>query len=418
MAMRRVVVTGMGAVTPLGNNVATTWENIKQGKSGVGKISLFDATGYPVQIAAEVKNFSLDSYGVDRKLARKMARFSKFLMGACLEAIQDAGYDKESFGKDNSGIVTGIGIGGFDALEDGFKKYFDPALGVSRIPPLTAPLMLENEAAANVSMLLGIHGPAWTLSTACASVTDSLGLAFDMIRSGRIDVCLGSGTEATITGFSIGCFQMLQALVPNFNETPEKASRPFDKNRNGFVMAEGAATLVLEELEHAKKRGAKIYAEVAGYGSSSDAYHITAPTPDGSGGTLCIERALKDASISANEVQYYNAHGTSTQANDVAETKMIKSAFGEHARQLKISSTKSMTGHMIGAAGVIEALFCVKAIQDNFIPPTINLDEPDIENGCDLDYTPNVGVQAKVDIASSVSLGFGGHNGCVILKRV
>ncbi|MBQ9494604.1 MAG: beta-ketoacyl-ACP synthase II [Treponema sp.] len=417
MSQRRVVITGMGAITPLGNDVAKTWAHIREGKSGIGKITLFDATDYQVQIAAEVKDFSLEQCGVDRKLTRKMARFTKFLTGACIEAVRDAGYDNESFGKDNSGIVTGIGIGGFDALEDGFKKYFDPRFGVNRIPPLTAPLMLENEAAANVSMMLGIHGPVWTLSTACASGTDSLGLAFDMIRSGRVDVCLGSGTEATITGFSIGCFQQLQALVAAFNDTPEKASRPFDKNRAGFVMAEGAAVLVLEELEHAKKRGAKIYAELAGYGSSSDAYHITAPTPDGSGGTLCIERALSDAGISGSAVHYYNAHGTSTQANDVAETKMIKRAFGGHAYKMKVSSTKSMTGHMIGAAGVIEALFCVKAIQENFAPPTINLDEPDIENGCDLDYVPHKGVETQIDVAASVSLGFGGHNGCVIIKR-
>ncbi|MBQ9630559.1 MAG: beta-ketoacyl-[Treponema sp.] len=239
MDKRRVVVTGLGAVTPLGNDVKTTWENIRCGKSGVGKISLFDASAYPVQIAAEVKNFSLESYGIDRKLGRKMARFSKFLIASCLEAINDASYEKDEFGKDNSGIVCGIGIGGFDAIEEGFKKYFDPRFGVSRIPPLTAPLMLENEAAANVSMLLGITGPAWTLSTACASGTDSIGLAFDLIRSGRIDTCLASGTESTITGFSIGCFQQLQALVSSFNDEPERASRPFDKSRNGFVMAEG-----------------------------------------------------------------------------------------------------------------------------------------------------------------------------------
>jgi 3-oxoacyl-[acyl-carrier-protein] synthase II len=417
MSQRRVVITGLGAVTPLGNTVEETWAGIRAGKSGAGPVTLFDAADYPVKIAAEVKNFSLDAYGLDHKVIRKMARFTRFLTAACIQAVRNAGYDDVSFGEDNSGIVTGIGIGGYDAIESGFKKYFDPYSGVNRIPPLTAPMMLENEAAANVSMLLGIHGPAWTLSTACASGTDSLGLAMDMIRSGRIDVCLGSGTEACITGFSVGCFQVLQALAPTFNDCPQKASRPFDKNRNGFVMAEGAAVLVLEELEHARKRGAHIYAELAGYGSSSDAYHITAPAPDGSYGALCIERALNDAGVKPEDVQYYNAHGTSTQANDVTETKMIKLAFGGHASKMKISSTKSMTGHMIGAAGVIEALFCVKAINDSFFPPTINLDEPDIEGGCDLDYVPNKGVEGRIDVAASASLGFGGHNGCVIIKR-
>ena len=287
----------------------------------------------------------------------------------------------------------------------------------SRLPPLTAPMMLQNEAAANVSMLLGVHGPVWTISTACASGTDAIGLASDLIRSGRVDVCIGSGTEACITGFSIGCFQVLQALASSFNDCPEKASRPFDKARDGFVMAEGSAALVLEELEHAKKRGARIYAEIAGYGSSSDAYHITAPSPDGSGGALCIERAFADAGMQPSSVQYYNAHGTSTQANDETETKMIKRAFGDHAYTLAVSSTKSMTGHMIGAAGLIEALFCVKAIGDGFAPPTMNLDEPDVEHGCDLDYVPNKGRKMRIDAAASVSLGFGGHNGCVIVKR-
>ena len=371
---RRVVITGLGAVTPLGNDVASTWAGIKAGKSGIGKITLFDASDYPVKIAAEVKDFSLDAYGLDHKVVRKMARFTRFLTAASLQAVRDAGYDESSFGQDVSGIVNGVGIGGYDAIEDGFKKYCDPRFGVSRLPPLTAPMMLQNEAAANVSMLLGVHGPVWTISTACASGTDAIGLASDLIRSGRVDVCIGSGTEACITGFSIGCFQVLQALASSFNDCPEKASRPFDKARDGFVMAEGSAALVLEELEHAKKRGARIYAEIAGYGSSSDAYHITAPAPDGSGGALCIERAFADAGMQPSSVQYYNAHGTSTQANDETETKMIKRAFGDHAYTLAVSSTKSMTGHMIGAAGLIEALFCVKAIGDGFAPPTRKLD--------------------------------------------
>lgn len=415
MTKRRIVITGLGAVSPIGNTAAETWQNIKRGVSGIAPITLFDARDFRVQIAGEVKNFSLDTYAVNHKLTRKMARFTQFLTGACLEALNDAGYKNDDYGHDNSGIICGVGIGGYDAIETGVQKYF--ALGASRIPPLTAPLMLQNEAAANVSMLLGIHGPAWTISTACASGTDAITLARDMIAGGKIDVCIASGTEACINGFTIGCFQALQALTSSFNDHPEKASRPFDKKRSGFVMGEGSAALVLEELEHAKSRGAKIYAELAGCGVSSDAYHITAPTPDGSTGALCIENALRDANMSASEIDYYNAHGTSTDANDKAETKMIKIAFGEHAKKLHVSSTKSMTGHLIGAAGTVEALFCVKAIEENFIPPTINLDEPDIEAGCTLDYTPNIGIKTKVDACASASFGFGGHNGCIIVKR-
>lgn len=417
MVQRRVVITGLGAVSPLGNTVDETWAGIKAGRSGAGRITLFDTTDYPVKIAAEVKNFSLEPYDIDHKMVRKMARFTRFLTGASIEAINDSGYDIQTLRKENIGMVTGVGVGGYDAVETGFKKYDNPASGVNRIPPLTAPMMLSNEAAANISMLYGITGPVWTISTACASGTDSLGIAFDLIRNGRVDMCMGSGTEAVINGFCVGCFQVLQALTPNFNDCPEKASRPFDRNRSGFLMAEGAAVLMLEELDHAQKRGAHIYAELAGYGASCDAYHITAPCPDGSGGAAAITRALQDACMHPEDIQYYNAHGTSTAANDEAETKMIKRAFGKHAYKLKVSSTKSMTGHMIGAAGVIEALFCVKAINEGFFPPTINLDEPDIEHGCDLDYVPNKGQSGRIDAAASASLGFGGHNGCVIIKR-
>ncbi|MDE5898925.1 MAG: beta-ketoacyl-[acyl-carrier-protein] synthase family protein, partial [Treponemataceae bacterium] len=339
MSQRRVVVTGLGAVSSVGNSAAESWNAVKAGKSGAGMISLFDASEFPVKIAAEVKNFSLDSYSVDHKLSRKMSRFGKFLLGASIEAADDAGYGRDSLQRENVGIVAGVGIGISDVVEGGYRKYLDPACGINRLPPLTAPLMLNNEAAANVSMYYNITGPAWTLSTACASGTDALGLGLDMIRSGRIDVCLAGGTDANITGFNIGCFQVLQALTSSFNDCPEKASRPFDKNRSGFVMGEGAAVLVLEELEHAAARGAHIYAEVAGFGSSSDAYHITAPRSDGSGGALAMRKALADAGMKPEEVCYYNAHGTSTPANDVAETLMLKSVFGGHAYKLRISST-------------------------------------------------------------------------------
>ena len=417
MSKRRVVITGLGAVSSVGNTAEETWQAVKAGKSGASRITLFDAADFPVQIAAEVKDFSLDAYNVNHKLSRKMSRFAKFLLGAGIQAVNDSGLSAETVASRKTGIVTGIGIGLSDGLDAGYKKYLDPNAGVSRLPPLTAPLSLNNEASANVSMYFGIKGPSWTISTACASGSDAIGLGMDMIRSGRIDVCLAGGTDANITGFNIGCYQVLQALTQNFNDAPEKASRPFDKNRSGFVMGEGSAVLVLEELEHAKARGAKIYAELAGFGTSSDAYHITAPLEDGSGGAMAMNLAFEDAEMKPEEIQYYNAHGTSTVANDVAETRMLKSVFGDYAYRLHVSSTKSETGHMVGAAGAIEALFCVKAIQENFVPPTINLDEPDIEHGCDLDYTPNTGVSCEVNAAASCSLGFGGHNACLILKK-
>lgn len=418
MNQRRVVVTGLGAVSSVGNDVKTAWNAVKNGESGIDKITLFDASEHLVQIAGEVKNFSLENYGVDKKVARKMSRFGKFLLGASIEAVKDAGFDKESIAKENAGIVSGVGIGLAENVDSSFEKFYDPNAGVNRIPPMTAPLVLNNEAAAGVAMHFGIHGPAWTLSTACASGTDSLGLALDMIRLGRMDVCIAGGTDANITGFNIGCYQALSALTNKFNDNPKAASRPFDKDRSGFVMGEGAAVLILEEYEHAKARGAHIYAEVAGFGSSSDAYHITAPCPDAAGALIAMKKAFDDAGIKPEEVQYYNAHGTSTSANDTAETILLKSFFGEHAYKLKISSTKSETGHMVGAAGSIEAIFCIKAIEEGFVPPTINLDNPDLEHGCDLDYTPNVGVKMDVNVACSCSLGFGGHNGCIIFKKI
>ncbi len=417
MQRRRVVITGLGAVTPVGNSPEEAWEAVKNGRSGVSKITLFDASDYQVQIAAEVKNLDVTRYGIEHRALRKMARFTQFLLCASAQALQDAGYTKETISKEKSGLVIGSCMGGMDVYEDSYKKYYDPNGGPSRLPPLSMPMLLSNEAAANVSMYFDIHGPALTIGTACASGSDAIGTALDLIRSGRSDICVAGGTEASITGFSIGCYSTLQALSSHFNDAPEKASRPFDKDRDGFVMGEGAAVLILEELEHAKKRGAKIYAELAGYGSSSDAFHITAPRKDGEIAKLAIEEALRDANLKPEDIQYYNAHGTSTRANDICETKVLKMAFGEHAKKLHVSSTKSMTGHMIGAAGAIEALFCVKAINDNFVPPTINLDNADTENGCDLDYTPNKGCSAEINATASCSLGFGGHNACLVIKK-
>ena len=417
MNRRRVVVTGMGVVSPVGNTVEEAWEAVRAGKSGIGTITQFDSSALSVHIAGEVKDFDVERYGIDSRAVRKMARFTKFLLAASQQALTDAGMTAETLRAQKAGIVAGCCFGGMDAMEAGFAKYCDPAAGAERIPPLTTPLMISNEAAANVSIYYGLQGPSWTINTACASGTDAIGFAADMIRSGRLDMALSGGTEAAISGFGVGTLCQLQALSTKRNDEPTKASRPFDADRDGFVIAEGSAILLLEELEHAKARGAHIYAEVAGFGSSNDAYHITAPLKDGSGAALAVKEALSDAEMQPGDVQYYNAHGTSTKANDKGESAMLKLAFGEHAYKLKISSTKSMTGHLVGAAGAIEALFCVKTICDNFIAPTINLDAPDVENGCDLDYVPNKGIACKVDVAASASLGFGGHNAALIFKR-
>lgn len=422
--MRRVVVTGLGCVSPCGNNVKETWENVKNGVTGIDNITLFDASAHAVKIAGEVKNFNLDSYNLDRKLVRKMARATKFLVSASLEAVADAGFtlpngeDKGNFGGPKTGIVTGVGVGTNDTCEEAYKRLFDPAFGATKIPPMTAPMIINNEAAANVSIVLNMNGPAWTLSTACSSGTDAIGLSCDMIRSGRVDVCLASGADANVTALNLSAYAALTALTTAYNDNPKIACRPFDKDRSGFVMAEGAAVLVLEEYEHAVARGARIYAEVAGWASTSDAYHITAPCTDGHWGAEALKMALDAAGMKPEEVQYYNAHGTSTHANDASESALVKTVFGDHAKKLHISSTKSETGHMIGAAGAIEALFCVKTIEEGFIAPTINCDNPDIEGGCDLDYTPNKGIKCDVSAAASVSLGFGGHNGAVVLKRI
>lgn len=411
---RRVVVTGLGAVTPLGNTVADTWAGIKEGRSGIGPITHYDVSNSRVKIAAEVKNFDPSEF-IDRKEARKMARFTQYAVTAAGQALKDAGL-LDAVEPYNTAVYLGNGIGGFEVFEDSCAKYVKS--DGTRVPPLTIPMLIPNEAAGNICMRYGIKGPSHTIVTACASGTDALGDALDLLRSGRVDVCLAGGAESTIAGFGLLSFDVLQTLASSFNDEPAKASRPFDKRREGFVMGEGAAILILEEYEHAKKRGAKIYAEFLGYGASSDAYHITSPDPSGVGGAEAIRAALKDADIAPEDVQYYNAHGTSTPINDPAETKMIKLAFGEHAHKMKISSTKSMIGHCLGAAGAIEALICVKAIEDGFYPPTINLEDQDIEGGCDLDYVPNTGVTGTINAAASGSLGFGGHNGVVVFGKV
>lgn len=416
MGNRRVVITGMGAVTPLGNSVDETWAGIKAGKSAVGPITLFDSSVNKVHYAAEVKNFDPGLY-MDSKDARKMARFTQFGVAAAKMALDDAGLMGNTEVLDETGIVLGVGIGGLEETEAdvlGMAK-----TGFVKTNPMAIPKLIPNEVGGNIAIQFGLHGPVQSLATACSSGTDALGVAFDMVRSGRLDCCMSGGAESTICQFGVVGFEVLHALSQGFDDDPSKASRPFDKQRNGFVMGEGSAILILEEYEHAKARGAKIYAEIAGYGASCDGYHLTSPNPDGIYGSKCMTRALKDAGMDPSEIQYYNAHGTSTKINDPSETNMVKLAFGEeNARKLKISSTKSMHGHCLGATGAIEAMICVKAINDSFFPATINLDEQDVEGGCDLDYVPNKGVEGNIDAAMSATFGFGGHNGAIILKKV
>jgi len=433
---RRVAITGLGVVSPIGNDVPSFWAALKEGQSGVGPITKFDPARLEAKIAAEVKGFDPSPY-MDKKEARKMALFSQYAVAAAVQAWRDAGLGEgfvrldadaaasasaagpdaapHPYQAERVATVLGNGIGGIEILLESHKKMLES--GPARMLPMTVPLMIMNEAAANVAMRLGVTGPALTTVTACASGTDAIGQALDLIRAGRCDLAIAGGTEACVTEFAIGGFLRLQALSTAFNDRPEKASRPFDKSRDGFVLGEGAAILILEDLDRARSRGARIYAELAGYGASCDAYHLTAPDPQGAGGTRAIEAALADAELQPGDIDYYNAHGTSTPINDPTETLMVKKAFGEHARKLKISSTKSMTGHMLGAAGAIEALACVMAVVDGFVPPTINLDEPDLEAGCDLDYVPNKGVAAPIRAAASASLGFGGHNGVIVVRR-
>lgn len=416
MEKRRVVITGMGAVTPLGNTVEDTWKGIKEGKSGIGPITHFDSSINKVHYAAEVKDFAPENY-MDKSNARKMALFTQYGVAAAKMALDDASLMGNSEVLDNTGVILGVGIGGLEVTEASVLS-MEKSGGI-KTNPMAIPELIPNEVGGNIAISFGCHGPVQAVSTACSSGTDAMGVALEMVRSGRCDVILTGGAEATITRFGIVSFEVLHALSTGWDAEPTKASRPFDKRRNGFVMGEGSAILVFEEYEHAKARGAKIYAEVAGYGSSCDGYHLTAPNPDGIVGSMCMTRAMKDAGIEPSQIQYYNAHGTSTGKNDPSETNMIKKAFGEeNARKLKISSTKSMHGHCLGATGAIEAMICVKAINEGFFPATINLEEQDIEGGCDLDYVPNKGVSGNIDAAMSATFGFGGHNGAIILKKV
>lgn len=409
---KRVVISGMGTVNALGNNLTDFWAGIKAGRSGVGRISQFDPKDHSTKIAAEVKNFNPSDF-MDPKDARKMERFSHFAVASAIEAYNDAGLNAENIDRERIGVILGVGMGGFGTLEESFQILHDK--GPQRLPPLSVPKIISNIGPGNIAIILKAEGPSYSMATACASGTDAIGHAFRMIRDDVCDAVITGGVEAIVTPLGIAAFNALHALSTKYNDTPEKASRPFDKDRDGFVMGEGAGVLILEDLEHAQARGAKIYAEVIGSGSSTDAYHMTAPHPEGRGAIQAVKAALRVAGLQPGQIDYINAHGTSTEINDSVETKMIKSVFGDHAYKLKVSSTKSMTGHCIGAAGAIEAIICAMALKDQFYPATINLDNPDPE--CDLDYVPHQGLNAPMEIAMSNSLGFGGHNGILILKR-
>ncbi|HIX52285.1 MAG TPA: beta-ketoacyl-ACP synthase II [Candidatus Lachnoclostridium stercoripullorum] len=407
---RRVVVTGLGAITPVGNDVETFWNSLKNGVVGIGPITTFDTAEYKAKLAAEVKDFDPKKY-MDNKTARRMERFSQFAVAAAKEALEDAGIDMEKEDPFRVGVSVGSGIGGLDAIERETRKLIEK--GPSRINPLLVPLMISNMAAGNIGIQFGLKGKNINVVTACATGTHSIGEAFRSIQYGEADVMVAGGAEASITPIGIAGFAALTAL--NTTEDPKRASIPFDKERNGFVMGEGAGIVVLESLEHAKARGAKIYAEVGGYGATCDAYHITSPAEDGSGAAKAMEVAIADAGMKPEDVDYVNAHGTSTHHNDLFETKAIKLALGEHAYEVKVNSTKSMVGHLLGAAGGVEFIACVKSIEDGYVHVTAGLEVDDEE--CDLDYTKGQGVSMDVNCAISNSLGFGGHNATLLVKK-
>jgi 3-oxoacyl-[acyl-carrier-protein] synthase II len=409
---RRVVVTGIGTVNPLGNSVSDSWSSIREGKSGLGPITKFDTTEFQTKIAGEVKEFDPKNY-MDKREARKMDSFSQYCVAGSVEAMQDAGLTGEELDPSRFGCVLGVGIGGFETIESSYRSLFDK--GPSRVPPMTIPKLISNIGPGNIAIKYNAQGPVYSIATACSSATDAIGNSMRHIREGMADVIVSGGVEACITQLGVAGFNQLHALSTHYNEEPEKASRPFDKGRDGFVIGEGAGILVLEELEHARARGATIYGEVVGSGITCDANHLTAPHPEGRGAIQAMRMALTDAGMSPEDIDYINAHGTSTEVNDPTETKAIKEVFGDHAYKLRVSSTKSMHGHLIGAAGGVEAIFSLLAIRDQFFPATINLEEPD--EGCDLDYVPNVGQSGRIRAAMSNSLGFGGHNGVVIVKQ-
>lgn len=406
----RVVVTGMGVITPVGNNVDDFWNSVKAGKTGFGKITAFDASNFKTSLAAEVKNFNAADY-MDKRTARRMELFSQYAVAASKEAIENAGLDMEREDPFRVGVCVSSSVGSLQAMEKEVKRLLEK--GPGRVGPLLVPMMISNMAAGNVSIAFGCRGKSLNVVTACATGNHSIGEAYRSIQAGEVDVMLAGGTEAAICPIGIAGFASLTALTSSSD--PERASIPFDKERSGFVMGEGAGVVVLESLSHAKARDAKILAEVAGYGATSDAFHITSPCEDGSGAAKAMELAMEEAGVKPEEVSYINAHGTSTHHNDLFETRAIKRAFGEAAYHVPISSTKSMIGHLLGAAGAVEFITCVKSIEEGYIHPTVGLKVPDEE--CDLNYVPGHGIYGDVEVALSNSLGFGGHNATLTVKK-
>lgn len=408
----RVVITGIGAITPIGIGKDDFWQALLAGKSGIGRITRFDAAEYSAQIAGEVKDFDPSAY-IDKKEAKRMDRYAQFAVAATKMALEDGNVDLEKEDRERVGVIIGTGIGGIETLHSQYKALFDK--GPGRISPFFIPMMIGNMAAGQTSIMFGLNGPSSCVVTACATGTDSIGEAFRLIQYGEADMMVAGGTEAGISQAAVAGFAAMKALCTDHNDDPEKASRPFDKNRSGFVMSEGAGVVILEELGHAVKRGAHIYAEVVGYGRNSDAYHITSPSPGGVEAAKCMQAALRDAGLAPEDIDYINAHGTSTHLNDSTETQAIKSVFGEHAYKLSVSSIKSMTGHLLGAAGGAECIATALAIENSILPPTINYETPD--EGLDLDYVPNQAREKAVRAALSNSLGFGGHNASLVLKK-
>lgn len=417
MELKRVVVTGLGAVTPLGNTPEETWENMVKGVSGAAPITLFDATNFKTQFACEVKNWNPNEW-IDRKDARKMDRYAQLAMASAVQGVKDSGLDLDQVDKNRVGVIYGVGIGGIKTFEEEASYYALNKEKGPRFSPFFIPKMIADIAAGQISIHFGFHGPNFTTTSACASSTNALADAFNLLRLGKADVIVAGGAEAAICECGVGGFNAMKALSTR-NDDPTHASRPFSASRDGFVMGEGAGCLILEELEHAKARGAKIYAEMVGEGESADAYHLTASHPEGLGAKLVMEAALADAQMQPEDIDYINVHGTSTHVGDISEAKAIKEVFGEHAYKLNISSTKSMTGHLLGAAGAVEAMACVKAVSEDIVPPTINHDEEDKDPEIDyaLNYTFNQAQKRTVRAALSNTFGFGGHNACVIFKK-
>ena len=417
MELKRVVVTGLGAVTPVGNNPEETWNNLVNGVSGAAPITLFDASKFKTQFACEVKGLNVTDY-IDRKEVRKMDRYAQLAMISAIQAVNDSGMDVENEDKNRIGVVFGVGIGGIKTFEDEVKYYGKNEENGTKFNPFFIPKMIADIASGQISIHFGFHGPNYTTTSACASSTNALADAFNLIRLGKANAIVAGGAEAAICACGVGGFNAMHALSTR-NDEPQKASRPFSASRDGFIMGEGAGCLILEELEHAKARGAKIYAEMVGEGESADAYHITASHPEGLGAKLVMQNALEDAGLKPEDIDYINVHGTSTPVGDISEAKAIKDVFGEAAYKLNISSTKSMTGHLLGAAGAVEAMVTVLAVKNDIVPPTINHEEDDKDEAIDynLNFTFNKAQKRTVRAALSNTFGFGGHNACVIFKK-